>query len=878
VEREASGGERRAESVERRHTHHASRQSKIANLKSKIGTRNTQHVSRSPLYVLWAFLTVLGLALALRFYRLDAQSLWADEGTSVALAPRSLIQIARDASHDIHPPLYYFLLHYWVRLFGTTEVAVRSLSAILGTALVAATYALGRRLFNSRLGLTAAFIAALSPFQIYYSQETRMYILATLLGTLSFLALLEFLSSSAHERLLATKDENRGERGATEYALGQEVQLLGEVELLSPGMGIPGLRDLTTGCYFQSSPVGPRSALWLAAYVAVTIALLYTHYFAATLLVAHNLVWVAWLGTEGRWQHRAEWLRWATGQVVIVAAFAPWLWYARQTLQTWPATSAPFSLTFLLGEVWRVFSLGLSVPATFSPLLLGFGLLIVIGFVWAIRRRRDNSALPAPWIVLAVYLATPILLAYLASLRRPAYNPKFLLLATPPYYLFLAAGIMAGWKPATRLATRRQVWTALGLGFILLASAWSLRGTYFDPQYARDDYRALVRYVEAVAGPDDAMLINAPGQVEIVDYYASGRLPEYPLPQHRPPDRKEVEAKLARLAAQYRHLYAILWATDESDPQGIVAGWLAQHAYPAGEVWYGNVRLAVYAMPQHTRGETHAAGADFGQRIRLKSYTLYTPSVSAGDVVELSLVWQGLAKLHRRYKVFTHLLDPADHIVGQRDAEPLAGTRPTTTWKPSEVITDRYGLPVMAGTPPGSYRLEVGLYDAATGTRLTVAEGDRLLLDTVQVTRPAAFPPLSALAIDHELNENVGSLRLRGWNLSRLGSDQPLDDPVKGGEPLSLVFFWQQGDLAQDGVPRFHLEMASAGQTVARWTIEPLDGRYPPARWAADEVVRDPHTLIVPATVPAGRQVLRISPASPAGTAPALTLRTLTVQ
>ncbi len=869
MEREASGGKRRAGSVERQHTYHASRQSKIANLKSKIGTRNTQHVSHPPLYALWAFLTVLGLALALRFYRLDAQSLWADEGTSVALAPRSLIQIARDASHDIHPPLYYFLLHYWVQLFGTTEAAVRSLSAIVGTALVAATYALGRRLFNPRLGLTAAFIAALSPFQIYYSQETRMYILATLLGTLSFLALLEYLSSSAHERLRATNDENRVERrGATEYATRKTQHATRSDDW-----------RLTTDDCFQSRPVGPRSVPWLAAYAAVTIALLYTHYFAATLLVAHNLVWAAWLWAEGRWQHRTEWLRWATGQVVIVAAFAPWLWYARQTLQTWPATSAPFSLTFLLGEVWRVFSLGLSVPATFSPLLLGFGLLMVIGFVWAIRRRRDNSALPEPWIILAIYLATPILLAYLASLRRPAYNPKFLLLATPPYYLFLAAGIMAGWKPATRLATRRQVWTALGLGFILLASAWSLRGTYFDPQYARDDYRSLVRYVEAVAGPHDAMLINAPGQVEIVDYYASGLLPEYPLPQHRPPDRREVEAKLARLAAQYRHLYAILWATDESDPQVIVAGWLAQHAYPAGEVWYGNVRLAVYAMPQHTRGETHAAGADFGQRIRLKSYTLYTPSVSAGDVVELSLVWQGLAKLHRRYKVFTHLLDPADHIVGQRDAEPLAGTRPTTTWKPSEVITDRYGLPVMAGTPPGSYSLEVGLYDAATGTRLTVAESDRLLLDTVQVTRPTAFPPLSALSIDHALDENVGSLRLRGWNLSRLGSDRPLDDPVKVGDLLSLVLFWQQGDyLAQDTAPRFQIEMASAGQTVARWAIEPLDGRYPPARWAADEVVRDPHTLIVPASVPAGRQVLRIAPALPDSTAPALTLRTLTVQ
>jgi len=830
------------------------------------GTRSTQHVSRStldalrsPLYVLWALLAILGLALILRFYRLDAQSLWADEGTSVALAPRSLIQIARDASHDIHPPLYYFLLHYWVRLFGTSEAAVRSLSAIVGTFLVAATYALGRRLFNPRLGLTAAFIAALSPFQVYYSQETRMYILAALLGTLSFLALLEFLSSSAPGR-----GAGSGERGASDHGTRSTRHATRDTRHPTPDS--------------QSRPAGLRSAPWLAAYVVVTIAMLYTHYFAASLLVAHNLVWLTWLRQEERWKRRTTWLRWAIGQMVIAAAFAPWLWFARQTLQTWPAINAPFSLSYLLGELWRVFSLGLSVPATFSPPLLGFGLLIVIGFVWAIRRRQDNFALPEPWIVLAIYLATPVVLTYLASLRRPAYNPKFLLLATPPYHLFLAAGIMAGWKPAARIATRRQVWTALGLGFILLASAWSLRGIYFDPQYARDDYRALVRYVEAVAGSDDAMLINAPGQVEIVDYYAHGLLPEYPLPQQRPPHRAETEATLRDLADRYSHLYAILWATDESDPQGIVTGWLARHAYPAGEVWYGNVRLAIYAMPQHTEGVAHAVGADFGPRIRLKSYTLYTPSVSAGDVVELSLVWQGLAKLTRRYKVFTHLLDPADHIVGQRDAEPLAGTRPTSTWKPTEVLTDRYGLPVMAGTPPGRYRLEVGLYDSESGARLAVAGSDRLILDSVQVTRPFAFPPLAALPIHHTLDENVGSLRLRGWNLSQLGSDRPLDGPVKAGEPLSLVFFWQRGELAREAAPHFRVEMAAAGQTVAAWAIEPLDGRYPPARWAADEVVRDPHTLILPANVPAGRYTLHLSPALPEGDTRALTLRNLTVQ
>jgi len=76
----------------------------------------------------WAGLAILlVLAAALRFYRLDAQSLWNDEGTSVALAQRDLATIARHASYDIHPPLYYYLLHGWISVAGTSEAAVRSL-------------------------------------------------------------------------------------------------------------------------------------------------------------------------------------------------------------------------------------------------------------------------------------------------------------------------------------------------------------------------------------------------------------------------------------------------------------------------------------------------------------------------------------------------------------------------------------------------------------------------------------------------------------------------------------------------------------------------------------------------------------------------------
>ena len=72
-------------------------------------------------------------------------------------------------------------------MFGLSEFALRSLSALFGTLLVLVIYGLGARLFNRTTGLAAAFIAAIAPFQVYYSQEARMYILVALEGALAAL-------------------------------------------------------------------------------------------------------------------------------------------------------------------------------------------------------------------------------------------------------------------------------------------------------------------------------------------------------------------------------------------------------------------------------------------------------------------------------------------------------------------------------------------------------------------------------------------------------------------------------------------------------------------------------------------------------------------
>ena len=91
-------------------------------------------------------LLILWLAFGLRFYRLEAQSFWNDEGNSARLSERSLALIIEGTASDVHPPLYYVLLRGWRELVGKGEFGLRSLSALAGVLVVAVTMGIGRQL------------------------------------------------------------------------------------------------------------------------------------------------------------------------------------------------------------------------------------------------------------------------------------------------------------------------------------------------------------------------------------------------------------------------------------------------------------------------------------------------------------------------------------------------------------------------------------------------------------------------------------------------------------------------------------------------------------------------------------------------------------
>jgi mannosyltransferase len=120
---------------------------------------------RHPTFPAPGLAALFAIALALRLYRIDAQSFWYDEGLTIALAVQPLDAIARAAAADVHPPLYYWLLHGWVLLMGTGEAAARAFSAICGAAAAVLTTILGRRWFGERAAWLAGIAASRFPFR-----------------------------------------------------------------------------------------------------------------------------------------------------------------------------------------------------------------------------------------------------------------------------------------------------------------------------------------------------------------------------------------------------------------------------------------------------------------------------------------------------------------------------------------------------------------------------------------------------------------------------------------------------------------------------------------------------------------------------------------
>ncbi len=602
-------------------------------------------------------IVILALAAALRLFQIGAQSLWYDEGNSARIAERSLALIIAGAAGDIHPPLYYMLLKVWRAIFGESEAALRSLSAAFGVGAVAFAYAAGRDLFGRPTGLIAAALLAVAPFAVYYGQEARMY---------AMLAFCAAASTWALQRLLHTPPAQSPARAALLYAL-------------------------------------------------ATSAGLWTQYAYPFVMLAQGVWTVLWLARDRQASQRLMTPRlsaYVAANLAALLSFAPWLPIAIAQLSGWSVETQPYNFGGAALDAYRWLVLGRTLPASEATLpLLLVGGLALLG-VFGARKRVEAVGL----LLLA---ALPLALLLALNLYRDAYL-KFLLVCTAPLLTLCANGI-------EQLAGRIRSASASAIAAIAMTAltaatfAPSLRNLYFDPAYARDDYRAAQRMVAALPG-GTAVVFNAPNQWEVFTYYQRDDRDLFPL-RYRPQYEGEAAKQLEAIAFGRPRIVALYYAEREADPEGWYERWLAANVAKVHEEWIGNIRLALYSGDNTYT--TTRENVRFGDAIEL--VRVETGAQRADGVVTVRLTWRALHKLDARYKVFVHIGANDVPPVAQYDSEPVGGFRPTNTWAPGEDIRDERGAWLRPGTPDGEYGIFVGLYDAATGERL----GERVRVGTV---------------------------------------------------------------------------------------------------------------------------------------------------
>jgi mannosyltransferase len=137
--------------------------------------------------VRWALAGLIALGLTVRFASLGVQSYHHDEViTAARVIPGSFSEmLGHVKASESNPPLYYVLAWAWAKAFGTGEVGLRSLSALLGTATIPFAFAAAREVAGARAGLIASAIVAVNPMLIWYSQEARSYALLVFLCAVS---------------------------------------------------------------------------------------------------------------------------------------------------------------------------------------------------------------------------------------------------------------------------------------------------------------------------------------------------------------------------------------------------------------------------------------------------------------------------------------------------------------------------------------------------------------------------------------------------------------------------------------------------------------------------------------------------------------------
>jgi hypothetical protein len=728
----------------------------------------------------FALVALFGLALALRLFRLETQSLWLDEGGSWAeVTGRTgkgwLALFAELWSPNAGYPLYHLLLKAWVSLAGDSEWALRFPSALAGAAAAVVLYLAtnevigdGRELIGKSAvraplvsGLMPFALATLSPFALWHAQDAKAYSLLLFVSALVVWLLLRALRTETRRDWIALLVTVLMSLFVHRLAL---LGAAGVVLCVALARKPP-----TADAGRLGSVVGGRW-LWLAvAGVCGALGVL------GLLAAARG---------EAAGVERAN-----VGPLVGLG-----LVLARFSLDRWPGDVDGF--------------LALPAGVWFAP----FVLLTVWGVVLLIHdagRRRPVA------IALLCMLLVPLGLYALALAIAPVFQARYAVPAFPAWLLVLCYPLLTrNLERATGLERARLAPMILATSLVvaaLLASVLALvqpgKGL-FSGAPVKEQWREAVRELAGRVHPTDLVVVHPYYVLPMWDYYAPRVTPD-PLPvpvtfpifaegdtggvatraellehvrrRYEPffdqqatgtsrallliaPDHAatvDPPKTLAELTAEWEQRGS---PPEEQPTEGDRHGWVGlrfeypQRTWPCGGAEFLGVAIMCQSFPE-TFNPTGPGTvpepqtplpALFGGELRLRGYSVspHGGALRPGGTLPITLFWEAVTPPTQRYRMFVHLCRNCESppLAGS-DGPPLFGYPPagdTTTWRVGDPVHDERTILLPRDLPPGRYTLLMGVYpegaptiegrlavDAASG----VLPNGRLVLGQIEIGR-----------------------------------------------------------------------------------------------------------------------------------------------
>lgn len=483
-------------------------------------------------FYLLAFFIVL-FGFCIRIWNLSAESYWIDEAYSIQLSRLNLTDIIQGTANDQHPFLYYFLLHFWLLIQNSLWNA-RFLSVLLGSLNILQIMILAYWMGGEKVALISGGIIAVSPFHVWYSQEVRMYTLLACLTTASMMALWK--------------------------------------------------------CIHKPSP-----SKWVL-YAVFTLLSIYTHNFAAFILLAQGFIVILEFLRVKEWRLLAGWLISLVGLSLL---YLPWSivainqfkyhtmdWISSPGVQDFVDTI----LRLLIGNPLPMVSKGVRWITTLS-------IILVLG--WGIKKAMSKSGLLKHAIIFNfIWWSAPLLAIFGIALFYPIFQFKQTLIILAPVAILFGIAI---------LNLPRFVGTGILIGILAINQVTSI---YQETNLSKDDWRGVAQIIQEEYQKGDLIFSNPSASSMAISLYLDnlsfysfdGYPPNYSIIRGGWSEGEIITSQIAQNILGERENYQRIWLVEFNpglwDPENNLEQYLDHTYIKLFEKTLTRIHLSLYEKTQ----------------------------------------------------------------------------------------------------------------------------------------------------------------------------------------------------------------------------------------------------------------------------------------